>query len=78
MAEIESHYLFVEVAAQRCVQLMRGAKPKLDLKVRKPTTLAIAEVDAGLIDFEFIDELEAEEGADGDGGTGVEEEAEDD
>jgi len=45
----ESEYLFVEVAAQRCLQLMRGARPKIDVRARKYTTLAIKEVDAGVI-----------------------------
>jgi len=45
----ESEYLFVEVAAQRCLQLMRGARPKVDARARKYTTLAIREVDEGVI-----------------------------
>ena len=40
----ESDYLYVEIAAQRCLQLMRGARPKIDANVRKYTTLAIREV----------------------------------
>jgi DNA-directed RNA polymerase omega subunit len=49
MSKPESEYLFVEVAAQRCLQLMRGARPKLETGARKYSTLAIEEVDAGLV-----------------------------
>lgn len=45
----DSYYLFVEVAAQRCSQLMRGAKPKIDLRAHKYTTVACAEVKEDLI-----------------------------
>lgn len=49
----ESEYLFVEVAAQRCMQLMRGARPKVRIGARKYTTLAVAEVDRGLVPWEI-------------------------
>lgn len=52
----DSEYLFVEVAAQRCVQLMRGARPKIETKARKYTTLAIREVDAGEVPWEISEE----------------------
>lgn len=71
MAHIDSHYLFVEVAAKRCKQLIRGAKPNLDLDVKKPTTLAIEEVRRGLIDYEFVEETEGEVEEDG-GDSGAE------
>ena len=45
----ESEFLFVEVAALRCLQLMRGARPKIDANVRKYTTLAVKETDAGVV-----------------------------
>jgi DNA-directed RNA polymerase subunit K/omega len=44
-----SYYMFVEVAAQRCAQLMRGAKPKIELRAHKYTTVACAEVKEDLI-----------------------------
>ena len=44
-----SYYLFVEVAAQRCSQLMRGAKPKVELRAHKYSTVACAEVKENLI-----------------------------
>lgn len=56
----ESEYLFVEVAAQRCLQLMRGARPKVQTGARKYTTLAISEVDGGHVPWEIRDDAEAE------------------
>jgi DNA-directed RNA polymerase subunit K/omega len=49
MSKPESEYLFVEVAAQRCLQLMRGARPKIESSARKYSTLAIDEVEAGVV-----------------------------
>ena len=58
----DSYYLFVEVAAQRCSQLMRGAKPKVDLRAHKYTTIACAEVREELIPWQTAtDEQIAEE-----------------
>ena len=49
-----SFYLFVEVAAQRTMQLMRGAKPKLDVRAHKYSTVACAEVREDLIPWETV------------------------
>lgn len=49
----DSYYLFVEVAAQRCSQLMRGARPKIDLSAHKYPIIACAEVKADLIPWHF-------------------------
>ena len=58
----DSYYLFVEVAAQRCSQLMRGAKPKLDLRAHKFTTVACAEVHENIVPWRTAtDEQIAEE-----------------
>ncbi len=55
MSKPSSEYLFVEVAAKRCLQLMRGGRPKLDTGARKYTTLAIQEVSAGEVPWEVRD-----------------------
>jgi DNA-directed RNA polymerase subunit K/omega len=58
----DSYYLFVEVAAQRCSQLMRGAKPKVELRAHKYSTVACAEVSEDLIPWvSATDEEIAEE-----------------
>ena len=49
-----SYYLFVEVAAQRCSQLMRGAKPKVDLRAHKYSTIACVEVKEDLIPWRTV------------------------
>ena len=49
----DSYYLFVEVAAQRCSQLMRGAKPKVELRAHKYSTVACAEVREDLVPWEM-------------------------
>lgn len=48
----DSYYLYVEVTAQRCSQLMRGAKPKIDLRAYKFTTVAREEVRQELVPWE--------------------------
>ena len=53
-----SEFLFVEVAAQRCMQLMRGARPKIDSDARKYSTLAISEVEQGLVPWRIRGEDE--------------------
>lgn len=55
-----SEFLFVEVAAQRCMQLMRGARPKIESDARKYSTLAIKEVELGLVPWRIRDEDEDE------------------
>lgn len=56
----QSEYLFVEIAAQRCAQLMRGARPKVRMGARKYTTLAIGEVARGLVPWSFRDDAAGE------------------
>jgi DNA-directed RNA polymerase subunit K/omega len=56
MSKPESEYLFVEVAAQRCLQLMRGARPKIETEARKYSTLAIDEVEAGVVPWRLGEE----------------------
>lgn len=62
----DSYYLFVEVAAQRCSQLMRGAKPKIELRAHKYSTVACAEVKQDLIPWAMAtdEQLAAEIAAD--------------
>ena len=55
MSKPDSEFLFVEVAAKRCLQLMRGARPKIDSNARKYSTLAIQEVRAGEVPWEVRD-----------------------
>lgn len=50
---MDSKFRYVLLVAQRAEQLMRGARPKLDTEVSKPTTLAKEEVDRNLIEWDY-------------------------
>jgi DNA-directed RNA polymerase omega subunit len=49
---VDSKFRFVLVAAQRAEQLMRGARPKIEVK-GKPTRTAMGEVDGGHVDWNY-------------------------
>ena len=51
--KVDSKFRFVLVAAQRAEQLMRGARPKLDLGRTKSTRVAMNEVNGGLVDWNY-------------------------
>jgi DNA-directed RNA polymerase omega subunit len=51
--KVDSKFRFVLVAAQRAEQLMRGARPKVDAGKRKPTRVAMQEVDSNLVDWDY-------------------------
>lgn len=50
---MDSKFRYVLLVAQRAEQLMRGARPKIDADVSKPTTLAKDEVDRRLIEWDY-------------------------
>jgi DNA-directed RNA polymerase subunit K/omega len=50
---MDSKFRRVLVAAGRAEQLMRGARPKLELGKSKPTRLALAEVDHQMIEWGY-------------------------
>ena len=49
MPNVENKFKFISIAAARCQQLQRGAKPRVESKSRKPTTVAQEEVKQGLV-----------------------------
>jgi DNA-directed RNA polymerase omega subunit len=55
--EIDSKFRLITIAAKRCEQLHRGARPKFDTDSKKWAFVALEEVRRGLIDFEIIDEV---------------------
>ena len=76
--DLGSKYRFITLAAQRCDQLIRGAKPRLDTGARKPTTLALQEVMAGVVEERGPEEIALEQASTetgqalaGEGGAGV-------
>jgi len=54
--EIDSKFRLITIAAKRCEQLHRGARPKFDTESKKWAYVALEEVRRGLIDFEIIEE----------------------
>ena len=50
---MDSKFRRVLVAAGRAEQLMRGARPKVEAGKRKPTRVALEEVDHQLIDWGY-------------------------
>jgi len=46
---VENKFKFISIAAARCQQLQRGARPRVDSKSSKPTTVAQEEVRQGLV-----------------------------
>jgi len=61
--DVDSKFRFITVAAQRAKQLQNGAKPRVEVRSRKPTRIAIEEVLAGAVSWEMRDEKLAVAGA---------------
>jgi DNA-directed RNA polymerase omega subunit len=56
--EIDSKFRFITVASQRAKQLQNGAKPRVEARSRKPTRVAMQEVLANAVSWEFKEEAE--------------------
>jgi len=54
--EFDSKFRFILVAAERAKQLQNGAPAKLNVKSRKPSHVAVKETQAGLVEFETLEE----------------------
>jgi DNA-directed RNA polymerase omega subunit len=50
---MDSKFRRVLVAASRAEQLMRGARPKIEAGKRKPTRIALEEVDHSLVEWGY-------------------------
>ena len=55
--EVDSKFRFITVAAQRAKQLQNGAKPRVDVRSRKPTRIAMQEVLAEAVSWDMRDEV---------------------
>lgn len=51
--DIDSKFRRVLVAAHRAEQIMKGARPKVEATKRKPTRVAMEEVDRSLVDWGY-------------------------
>jgi len=56
--EFDSKFRFIIVAAERAKQLQNGAPAKLSLKSRKPSYIAIREVEQHLVPFKILKKKE--------------------
>ena len=56
--DVDSKFRFITVAAQRAKQLQNGAKPRVEARSRKPTRVAMQEVLANAVSWEFKEEAE--------------------
>ena len=70
--EIDNPFLFVVVSAERAEQLQRGALPRVTLKSKKSTTVAMAETLKNRVKYYNENEQETNEGV---SNTGANEEA---
>jgi len=52
--DVDSKFAFITVAAQRAKQIQNGAKPRVDVKTRKPTRVAMQEVLAHAVSWEML------------------------
>jgi DNA-directed RNA polymerase omega subunit len=50
---MDSKFRLVLIASGRAEQLMRGARPKMEAAKRKPTRLALEELNSGLIEWGY-------------------------
>lgn len=54
---MDNKFKFITVAAARCNQLQRGARPRVETRSHKNATIAQEEVRKGLIEFRVPEDL---------------------
>jgi len=50
---IGNKFEFISVAGERCKQLQRGARPRVETTAQKPVTIAMQEVLTGVIPYSY-------------------------
>lgn len=65
--KIDSKFRFVLLSAARAEQLVRGAQPKAEERVEKPSRTAMREIRKGLVDWNYgpAPEVELEDSSTG-------------
>jgi DNA-directed RNA polymerase omega subunit len=58
---IDSKYRLVLLAARRSKQIQKGARPRLHSAARKPTRIALEEVEKGLVPYQSTIKVEKDE-----------------
>lgn len=56
LKRVDNRYSLVVITSKRARQLIEGDKPLIDAEKNKPLTVAINEVDSGVITFESLKE----------------------
>lgn len=56
LEKVNSRYTLVTMASKRARQIILGAKPLMETTLTKPVTIAINEINDGLITFETVKE----------------------
>lgn len=56
LKKVDNRYSLVIITSKRARQIIEGAKPLIDVEKNKPLTVAISEVDAGVITYETLKE----------------------
>ena len=51
--DVDSKFRFITVASQRAKQIQNGAKPRVEMRSRKPTRVAMQEVLANAVSWEL-------------------------
>ncbi|HEX2164784.1 MAG TPA: DNA-directed RNA polymerase subunit omega [Thermoanaerobaculia bacterium] len=62
-SDIDSKFRYVLLTAGRAEQLMRGARPKIDVPETKPTTVAMMEIDRSAVEWGYGPSPEEQEAA---------------
>lgn len=56
MEKVDNRYSLVVITSKRARQLIEGNKPLIDTDSNKPLTIAVNEVNAGVITYETVKE----------------------
>ncbi|KAJ51501.1 DNA-directed RNA polymerase subunit omega [Clostridium tetanomorphum] len=56
LEKVDNRYSLVVVTSKRARQIIDGEKPLIDTNLTKPLTVAINEIDTGVITFETLKE----------------------
>ncbi len=59
--QFDSKLRFILVAAERAKQIQHGAPPRIKSQSRKPASIAVQEVEAGLVPYVILKEEVTEE-----------------
>jgi len=54
LTDVDSKYRLVLLAARRSKQIQKGAKPRVQTPAKKPTRIALEEVQRGLVPYQQV------------------------